>query len=137
MAGTVFGFYLGPAGEAGFYNVAGFVERHHCGKFFNKNRTLWSRANDTHLASQNIIELRKLIDPGATQEFAKTRDAGIILLGPLRSVRLGITLHGAELYDPERFGVLPYPLLGIEQSAPVPNKISQPHKGDKMHANKN
>src|SRR5690606_32638351 len=103
-----------PAGEAGFYDVAGFVEGHHLGEFFYKQRSLGSRTNNAHLPFQNVIELRELIDPRAAQEFAETRDAFIILLGPLGTIEFGVIGHRSELYNTEWLRVLPHPLLGIE-----------------------
>src|SRR5690606_6782408 len=69
-------------------------------------RALRARADDRHVAAEDVPELRQLVDAGLAHEAADAGDAGVVLRGELGSGGFGIGPHGAELVDAEELAVL-------------------------------
>src|SRR6202012_590233 len=65
------------------------------------------RADERHVAPQDIDQLRNLVEPGLAQEAADRGDAWIVLGCPDRAgPRLGIDIHAAELVHHEQLGTV-------------------------------
>ena len=93
-------------------------------------RDRWARADQAHLAAQDVEQLRQLVQAGAPEEAADRRDARIALHLEQRAARLvagaqllqqtiGVLTHRAELPHPEAHAVFANPLLGDRRPAPA------------------
>ena len=77
--------------------------------------TLRAGADEAHVAPQDIVGLRQLIDSRPPQDPAYGRHAGIILRRQDRAdVLFRIGDHRAELAEDEEPAVLAHPLLPVE-----------------------
>src|SRR5260370_9387983 len=66
-------------------------------EFSDEFRPLRARADDRHIAPQDVEQLRQLIHVELAQPSSDGRNAGIVLLGPDRAaVSLVLGPHGAE-----------------------------------------
>lgn len=105
--------YLSPAGEAGLHVVgAVFIALGHEVILVPEGG---ARADDAHVADEDVPNLGQLIQTGFAKELA---NAGDILLGVLQQVRGGVAggahLHAAELVQREEALALAHSLLGEE-----------------------
>jgi len=65
-------------------------------------RLLGARADEVHVAAQDVDELRQLVQPVFPQHSAERRYAGVIGLGPHLGVSVRpVPAHRAELVDRE------------------------------------
>ena len=72
-------------------------------KHLDELGTLRARADEGHLAGEDVEELRELVDRGFPNEAADTGDTRVAWDGPaLLFVRFGLLHHGAELIHHER-----------------------------------
>ena len=75
-------------------------------KHLDELGTLRARADEGHLAGEDVEELRELVDGGFPDEAADAGDARVAWDGPaLLFVRFGLLHHGAELIHHERLVV--------------------------------
>src|SRR4051812_35256615 len=80
---------------------------------------LGTRTDEVHLASQDIQELRDLVDAQLAEDLADARNAFVVRHGPDRiAVLLGVGAHRAELDHIKRPPVLADPLLFVEDGPP-------------------
>ena len=70
---------LRPARDARLHHVAEVVTRNLLLEFFDEDRALRPWSNQTHVTSQHIDKLRKLIERGLSQERAEWRSSRIVL----------------------------------------------------------
>lgn len=98
--GVVLGEDLGEAGDAGLDVVAVGVLGVLCGELLNEVRALGARADEAHVAVEDVPYLRQLIEAGGADEGADARDARVVVGRELRAgVFLGVDAHRAELVD--------------------------------------
>src|SRR5688572_20401353 len=92
------------------------VERDLPGQLLDEPRTFGPRPNQAHVATQNVPQLRNLVEPGLAHEAADRRNARVLVAGaPHRAgARLGVGAHRAELVNGERRAVEADALLVIE-----------------------
>ena len=77
------------------------------------------RADEGHVAANDVPELRQLVDVRASQDPADAGDPVVVRLRPLGAVALGVDAHAAELVDREAAAALAKSPLGIEDRATV------------------
>src|SRR5262249_48704974 len=105
---------LRPSGQPWFDQVTLGVIRDMLFKLFDEDRALWPRPNQTHLAVNDVNQLRQLINPQFANPPAHAGHARILFAGPNRAVRFGVHAHRTKLDDPKRSIVYPDSLLPVE-----------------------
>src|SRR5258706_10100097 len=81
-------------------------------------RPFGTRANPTHLTTENIPDLGNLVEPRLAQETADPSDSGVILGGPLGTGQgLCVVAHGAEFHQLEAFAPKANALLAKQRWA--------------------
>src|SRR5436305_1105973 len=108
---------LRPAGDTRLHAVPVLVAAEFLAIELNELGTLRSRANETHLASENVEELGQLIERRTTQECSEPRSAIVTFnaAGRASEVLHRVVVdrwrlhpaHAAELQDLERRSVTP------------------------------
>ena len=94
---------LGPAGHARADLMLDHVARDFFLKHLDELGALRTRADEGHLAGEDVEELRELVDGGFPDEAADAGDARVARDGPaLLFVGFGLLHHGAELIHHER-----------------------------------
>src|SRR5512145_829551 len=79
-----------------------------------------SRADETHLATQDVDNLRQFVQAEGAEKAPYTRDAMIVLLRLFQSeFFVGIWNHCAEFKNHELLSKSPPPLLAVKNRAPV------------------
>ena len=72
-------------------------------------------ADEGHVADEDVVELRELINAGLTDEAPYPGDAWVLLARPDRAaLLLGVSAHRAELVEREVAPVAPDPVLHEE-----------------------
>src|SRR5208337_4394746 len=95
---TVLVIDLSPAGDSRLDAVALAVVRDLFFEFLDELGPLRPRADDGHLAPDDINELRQLIQSEPAEPSSDGSDARIILLSPDRAAAgFRVRIHGAEL----------------------------------------
>jgi hypothetical protein len=95
-------------------------------EFAGEFRTFRSRSDKTHVAAQDIPELRKFVQSEAAKVVAGSRAARIVRHGPnCTQVALGIFAHASEFDDSESAAVQSNSNLAIKNGP----AIRQTHKG--------
>jgi len=107
------------AGEPGLDLHAVAELRHAAAVIIDVFDALGPRADERHLAAQDVEKLRQLVDARAAQDAAHGRDARVVLHGELRAVRLRVHDHGAELDEGETLAVARIALLAKEHRPAV------------------
>ena len=117
----VFSVDLRIAGEAGFDLEAQLEVREFFIILLGDLRALGPRADDAHVALEDVDELGQLIQTAFSDNAADGRDARVILAGgeACDAVLLGVDTHGTELDDLEYLSVYRESLLLIEHGAAV------------------
>src|SRR5262245_26847051 len=90
---------LRPSGQPRFDQVTLGVVRDSLFKLFDEDRALWPRPNQTHLAVNDVNQLRQLINPQFADPPAHVGHARIRFAGPNRAVRFGVHAHRTKLDD--------------------------------------
>ena len=109
---------LRPAGQAGLHLVAQHVLRNAVLELLDEVRALGARADDRHVAPEDVPELRQLVEVRPPEEAAERRHARVVLARPDRAgLALGVVQHRAELDDRERLAVEAHALLPVEHRA--------------------
>src|SRR5437764_1057307 len=67
---------------------------------------LRSRTDKVHVASQNVPELRNLVDADFANDAPHSRHAIVAVAGPNRTILFSVSAHRAELHQRERATVL-------------------------------
>src|SRR3569623_216512 len=107
--------HLRPAGDAGFDGVAHAVIGDFLGQVRHEIGTLGTRADEAHVAEENVEYLRQLVDAGAPDKTSGERDAAVVLAGPARlAVFFRVDAHAAELEDGEFAAALADAVLAVE-----------------------
>src|SRR3954466_13320276 len=79
---------------------------------------LGPRANEVHLAFQDVPKLRYLVHPQLTDHLTDTRDTLVVRHSPDgRAVGLRVIFHRPEFYDAKNFTVLPDSFLLVKERA--------------------
>jgi hypothetical protein len=104
-------------------------------------RAFGSRADQTHIAPQDVEELRKLIKTRSSEYFAERSDPPIISGSPDGAgTFLGIVDHCPELVEDEDFAVFANPSLFEQNRAgrsnSYENRGKQHHRGSERQHNK-
>ena len=106
---------LGPAGHPAGHGVPQVVFGHGMAELLDEDRALGPRADQAHLAPQDVEELGQLVDVGVPEPVADAGAAAVVVRGPDRAgLAFRVGAHAAELDDPEPPPPLPDPLLGVE-----------------------
>src|ERR1051326_158874 len=89
------------------------VGRNHPLKLLDEDRPFRPGADQTHIPSQNVPELRYLIDPEEAQIAPDARQAGIVASRSKHRAcdLLRVMLHGPKFIDHETFAIASDPLL--------------------------
>src|SRR6185369_7677033 len=91
-----------------------FVKRNLLGQLGHEMWTLRTWANETHLALQDVPELRDLVHAYLANDASDARRARVTLAGPNWSILFGVDSHRAKLCQHKRAAVLSYSVLFIE-----------------------
>src|SRR6266851_2301032 len=83
-------------------------------KLGHEVRSFGTRAYKAHLATQDVPELRNLIDANLAYHTAHARGSIVVFTGPHRSCRLSINSHRAKLCQHKMAAVLADPFLLVE-----------------------
>ena len=98
--GVVLGEDLGEAGDAGLDVVAVGVLGVLRGELLDEVRALGARADEAHVAVEDVPDLRQFVEAGGADEGADARDARVVVGRELRAREfLGVDAHRAELVD--------------------------------------
>ena len=90
------------------------VERYLLGQHRDERGPFGARADEAHLALQNVDELWQLVEARLAQESSDAGHPGIVHGRPFRSpILLGATGHAAKLEHRERLAPLADPLLPV------------------------
>src|SRR4051812_991653 len=107
--------HLRPAGDARLHFVAQHVLGNLVLELRDEQRPLGPRADDRHIALEDVPQLRQFVDVGAPQHLADRRPPRVLLAREhWPGHRFGIVEHRAELVDHERLAVEAHPLLTVE-----------------------
>src|SRR5260370_42458008 len=107
--------HLRPSGHTGTHFVAQHVVREFGTKLFYELGPLRARANDAHVAEEDVEELGELVEGPGTNPASHPRSPRILRLRPLRAAFfLGPLPHRSELDDVDRLAVESHPHLAIE-----------------------
>ena len=93
------------------------VKRDTVVELFYKHALLGARADEAHVAAQNVPKLGQLVQTRFTDKFAHAGDAGIANLGKLRAVCFGVFCHAAKFVDGKFAPALPDAVLGEQRAA--------------------
>src|SRR5689334_6012997 len=96
---------LRPTGESGRNQMALFVIGDLFSQLRDEMRPPRSRADETHLALEDVPELRNLIDANLANDAADARRAVVAFRRPDRSFLLGVDAHRAKLRQDKRASV--------------------------------
>src|SRR5258706_2795297 len=89
-------------------------------QFFDEKWPFGARADEAHVPTQHIYDLRQLVDTYLADESADSRGASILRGRPLRTaVALRIIAHAAELEDLKRTPTSTDALLAIQDGCAV------------------
>lgn len=98
--GVVLGEDLGEAGDAGLNVVAVGVLGVLRGELLDEVRALGARADEAHVAVEDVPDLRQFVEAGGADEGADARDARVVVGRELRAGEfLSVDAHRAELVD--------------------------------------
>src|SRR4029077_14763070 len=98
-AGPVLVLDLGPAGNSRTNRIAQGVEWGFSLEHAAEDRPLRTWPHKTHLAPQHVHGLWKLIQAQFADDAAHPGYALIAICRPLRTMLLGIVIHGSKLQD--------------------------------------
>src|SRR4051812_16827288 len=106
---------LRPAGDAGLDLVAQHVLRNAVLELLDEIGALGPRADDRHIAAEDVPELRQFVEVKPAEPLADRRAARVVVARPDRAgLVLGPLVHRAEFVDVERLAVEAHPLLLVE-----------------------
>src|SRR5688572_20579264 len=109
---------LGPAGDARLDVVARVVVGDLLLEVADEFGALGARADEAHVALQDVPELRRLIDVPLAHKRADGETPRIVGPGPAgASVALGVEAHAADLVAPERAAIAAEAPLQVEDRA--------------------
>src|SRR5688572_6556223 len=77
-------------------------------------RTLGTRTDETHLAAQDVPELRNLVDANLAYDATDARRAVVAFAGPHRTVCFSVSSHRTKLDQRERPPVLAHAILLVK-----------------------
>lgn len=98
--GVVLGEDLGEAGDAGLDVVAVGVLGVSLGELVDEIRALGPRADEAHVADEDVPNLRQFVEACRADEGSDFRDARVVVGRELRAgVFFGVDAHGAEFID--------------------------------------
>src|SRR3989442_1713867 len=106
---------LRPAGDARLHLVAEHVAGHPPAELLDEAWALGARADEAHLAPQDVPELGQLVEAPAPEERPEARAPRIVRPRPHGpGLVLGVHAHRAELEHLEAPAVQAHPLLPVE-----------------------
>jgi hypothetical protein len=97
--------HLRPAGDARLYKLSDHEFIQQTGIVIRMFQHMWPRTDDTHISPQHVEELGKLVQAGAPQKSAETRDP-VVTAGSLLPVGLIIDHHRPEFQTGEALIIL-------------------------------
>src|SRR6185312_2436868 len=109
---------LRPAGDAGLHEMAEVVARDVALVVLHEAVPFGARADEAHVAGEDVPHLGKLVDAAGTEEAADRGDARITGLGVEVASRLP-DAHGAKFYDTEGLVIPADTVLEEEDGAAV------------------
>src|SRR3989344_8743818 len=99
--------YLGPPGNTGFHRVTRRVISYPRRQIFDEIRPLWPRPDETHVALENVENLRQLVYPQDSYNLPHSGDSLILFFRPLRhTIAFGVFAHTAKLQHIENTSIL-------------------------------
>lgn len=91
---------MGQAGDARFDVMAIGVFGVFFLELFDEVRPFRSRADEAHVAVEDVEDLRQFVEAGGADEFPYFCDARVVVRGQLGTgVFFGVRTHGTELID--------------------------------------
>ena len=123
---------LGISCQARQDGVAHIIVCMFLAKLARELRPFGTRANQTHLAAQDVPQLRQFIEPVSTQVEADSRTSRIARNGPYRSEMLfSVFMHGTKLDNRELFSAESNPDLPIEDRPVIGESDARRNRGKK------
>lgn len=111
---------LRVAGDAGAHRVANVVADVFFSEFAGEFGPFGPRSDQTHIAAQDIPELRKLIDTETTQIESEPRASRVAGNGPNRAeFALRLHMHRSEFDNRETAAFESHPNLAVEDRAAI------------------
>ena len=107
--------HLGPAREAGTYQVAVGVARNSGRKVAYKSRLLRAWANQAHVAHEHVEELRQLVQTATAQQASHAGDAWVFGLCKVHAGGLQAMHHAAEFPKREDFTISAHAGLRVKR----------------------
>src|SRR5690349_22125059 len=108
---------LRPTRQSGRDQMSLLVKRNLLGELGHEVRPFRTWSNEAHLASQDVPELRNLVDANFANDLADARRARVAFAGPNRTIRFGVDSHGAKLRQDKRAAILSDSFLLVENWA--------------------
>lgn len=118
--------------DAGLAEMAHHVFVDELAVVFRMVEHVGARSDDTHVADQNIVELRQLVDVALSHEVAESELADIVLSG-LNLVGILVDMHGTELIAFENLAVVARALLREEDGTGTLNLDDEPDDGNQRN----
>jgi len=92
---------LRPAGHAGFHEVSWQVVRDDGGELVDVVRAFGARADEAHVAAEDVPKLREFVDVPVADKGADAEQAGVVGAGAdgVAVVGVGVGRHAAEFVE--------------------------------------
>src|SRR2546423_4049569 len=123
---------LGPAGQASGYPMPLVVSLDRQPELVHEMRTFRPRTDKRHVSSNDVHELRQLVQAGFPENPPNSRDARIFGHGPSH-VRVVVDLEGSELEELEENSPLAHPPLAEEHRAGAGDLHRCRYQGEDWH----
>src|SRR4029079_10407627 len=106
--------HLRPAGQSWLDRLALFIERNLLGELVDEKRPFRPRPDETHIAAQDVPQLRKLVETCLTDETADACHPTVLRACPDGRALFGILAHRAKLVQGEEPSVFSNAFLAVE-----------------------
>lgn len=124
---TALALDLRQAGDAWLHKTADAISLGNIGECSVVGRKMRAGADDTHGAEQHVEKLRKLVDAQLSEPPSHGEDAGVILGGLDRFVRV-VWMHCAKFPQDKGSCILPRPHLPAEERSRRLNPLDSPYQ---------
>src|SRR5262249_3881222 len=106
-------------------------------KLRDKVRPLRARADEIHVAAENVPELRYFVDANLANDPSYSRHAVVTIAGPDGTVLLSIHAHRAKLHQRKPAAVLAHALLFVKRwTAGIDLDQNRGDDGDRQRRNR-